>query len=77
MSGKSEKRLNRKIRKHLKVDYDRFLNEVRDLDISDRLNVSLALYFKADSVWVGKLILSVACLTLVGFGVMIGIRLSF
>jgi len=76
MSGKSEKKLNRRIRKHLRVDYNRFLKEVRELDLNQRLNVSLALYFKVDTVWVGKLILALICVAFIGLGIAIGIRLS-
>lgn len=57
MSGKSEKKLRKLARETIKVDYDRFIKEIWELEFWHRVNITMALIARTDQVGKGQLIL--------------------
>ncbi len=79
MSGKAAKlarkeaaEVRKEIQKAIKVDYDRFMREVRELEFWDRVNVSMALIIKTDSVYKGQTVLWIFLMLLFALGGIFG-----
>ena len=68
MSGKSAKKLRRVARSAMRINYDKFMREVRELDFVDRVNISLALILKTNDVWKGQSVLWIFLILLFALG---------